>query len=224
MTLALIVMMPLLGAALPALVASRGRDRAAWVAGALTVTALALLGQQASSVLAGNTPRASWAWVPSIGWNVSFMLDGLGLLFAGLILGIGALIVLYARNYLPNSDNLGRFYTYLLLFMGAMVGVVLSDSILLLVVFWELTSISSFLLIGYTTESREGREGARMALAVTGAGGLALLAGALVLGHIAGTYELSEILASRDVVQASPWCGAALVLILLEELKLVMVL
>ena len=168
MILALIVLLPLVGAALPALAARGGRDRAAWVAGLLTLSALALLVGRAGDVLAGDTLRASWQWIPAIGWNASFMLDGLGLLFAVLILGIGALIVLYARNYLPESDRLGRFYTYLLLFMGAMLGVVLSDNMLLLVVFWELTSVSSFLLIGYSPDAREGREGARMALAVTG--------------------------------------------------------
>jgi multicomponent K+:H+ antiporter subunit A len=215
MTLLLIVLLPLVGAAAPAFVARGGRDRAAWLTAALTLTSLALLVRESGAVFGGHTLRVSWPWVPTIGWNASFMLDGLGLLFAALILGIGALIVLYARNYLPASDNLGRFYTYLLLFMGAMLGVVLADNVLLLVVFWELTSISSFLLIGYTSAAREGREGARMALAVTGAGGLALLAGALVLGHIAGTYELSEILQSRDLVQSSPLFTAALVLFLL---------
>jgi len=215
MILALIVLLPLVGASIPALAARGGRDRAAWAAGLLTLSALGLLLSCAGEVLAGNTLRASWQWVPAIGWNASFMLDGLGLLFALLILGIGALIVLYARYYLPASDGLGRFYTYLLLFMGAMLGVVLSDSMLLLVVFWELTSVSSFLLIGYTSEAREGREGARMALAVTGAGGLALLGGVLVLGHIVGSYELSTILQSRDVIQASPLMGVALGLVLL---------
>jgi len=215
MILALIVLLPLVGAAIPVLAARGGRDRAAWTAGILTLTALGLLLSIAGEVLAGNTIRASWPWIPAIGWNASFMLDGLGLLFALLILGIGALIVLYARNYLPNSDDLGRFYAYLLVFMGAMLGVVLSDNMLLLVVFWELTSVSSFLLIGYSSDAREGREGARMALAVTGAGGLALLGGVLVLGHIVGSYELSTILQARDVIQASPLMGVALGLVLL---------
>ncbi|NKB86933.1 MAG: monovalent cation/H+ antiporter subunit A [Acidobacteria bacterium] len=215
MTLALVALLPLFGAALPVWLGRAGRDRAAWYAASVAVGALVLLVRQAGPVWEGSVVRASWAWVPAIGWNASFMLDGLGLMFASLILGIGALIVLYARNYLPTTDNLGRFYTYLLLFMGAMVGVVLADNLLMLVVFWELTSISSFLLIGYTTSAPEGREGARMALAVTGAGGLALLAGAIVLGNIAGTYELSEILASRELVLASPLATTAMVLILL---------
>jgi len=215
MILALIVLLPLVGAAIPALAARGGRDRAAWAAGLLTLGSLALVLSRAGDVVAGQTIRAGWPWIPEIGWNVSFMMDGLGLLFALLILGIGALIVLYARDYLPSSDGLGRFYAYLLVFMGAMVGIVLSDNLLLLVVFWELTSISSFLLIGYSSDVREGREGARMALAVTGAGGLALLGGVLVLGRIVGSFELSEILVARDVVQASPLVGVALGLILL---------
>jgi multicomponent K+:H+ antiporter subunit A len=215
MILALVVLLPLLGAALPGWVARGGRDRAAVIAGVLTLSALGLVVSRAGDVLGGQPVRASWAWIPTIGWNASFFMDGLGLLFALLILVIGALIVLYARSYLPASDGLGRFYTYLLLFMGAMLGVVLSDNLLLLVVFWELTSISSFLLIGYSSAAREGREGARMALAVTGAGGLALLAGVLVLGQIAGTYELTEILLQREVIQASPLVGVALGLVLL---------
>ncbi len=215
MILALIVLLPLCGAAIPPLAARGGRDRAAWASGIVTLGALALLAGRATEILDGGVIRASWPWIPAVGWNVSFMLDGLGLLFALLILGIGALIVLYARSYLPESDNLGRFYAYLLLFMGAMLGVVLSDNMLLLVVFWELTSVSSFLLIGYSSHAREGREGARMALAVTGAGGLALLGGVLVLGHIVGSYELSAILQARAVIQASPLVSVALGLVLL---------
>jgi multicomponent K+:H+ antiporter subunit A len=111
------------------------------------------------------------------------LLDGLGLLFAGLILGIGLLIILYARFYLPRTTRWGVFYSYLLLFQGAMLGIVLSDNILLLLVFWELTSLSSFLLIGYWKHLPEGRQGARMALAVTGGGGLAMIAGMLILGE-----------------------------------------
>jgi multicomponent K+:H+ antiporter subunit A len=109
---------------------------------------------------------------------------------------------------------MGRFYAFLMLFQGAMLGIVLSDNVLLLIVFWELTSISSFLLIGFWRLSRSA-EGARMALAVTGGGGLALLAGVLVLGSIAGSYDLTTILANREVIQASPLYPLALVLILI---------
>ncbi|MEY4872915.1 MAG: hypothetical protein RLZZ563_2245, partial [Pseudomonadota bacterium] len=143
------------------------------------------------------------------------LLDGLGLLFAGLILGIGLLIIIYARFYLAKSDPMGVFYTYLMLFQGAMVGIVLSDNILLLLIFWELTSLSSFLLIGYWKHLPEGRQGARMALAVTGSGGLAMIAGMLILGTIAGSYDLSVILTQKDAIQASDGYVPALILILL---------
>ncbi|WP_281859817.1 monovalent cation/H+ antiporter subunit A, partial [Litoreibacter halocynthiae] len=138
-----------------------------------------------------------------------------GFFFALLILGIGLLIIAYARNYLSRDDNMGEFFTYLLLFQGAMVGIVLSDNILLLLVFWELTSLSSFLLIGYWKHLPEGRQGARMALTVTGMGGLAMIGGMLILGQIVGSYDLSVILENRDLIQADPLYVPALILILL---------
>src|SRR4030042_1597441 len=115
---------------------------------------------------------------------------------AGLILGIGLLIVLYARYYLSERDSMGRFYSYLMLFMGSMLGIVLSENLIQLLIFWELTSLSSFLLISYWQHQEEARHGARMALAVTGAGGCALVGGFLLLGPIVGSYELSVVLAS----------------------------
>jgi multicomponent K+:H+ antiporter subunit A len=215
MTLVLVVLLPLFGAAIPLLAARRSRDAAALSALALTASSLGLLLSQAGAVLGGETLHAAADWIPALGWNASLMLDGLGLLFALLILGIGLLIVVYARSYLPESDGLGRFYCYLLLFMGAMLGVVIADNMLVLVAFWELTSISSFLLIGYWQHTREGREGARMALAVTGAGGLALLGGVLILGSIVGSYDLSVVLQARALVQAHSLHGFALGLVLL---------
>lgn len=192
-----------------------GRDACAMTAGAFTLLALVLLASLAPTVLAGDVVQTRIEWLPSLGLNVNFMLDGLGLLFAGLILGIGLLIIIYARFYLSAADPMGQFYTYLLLFQGAMVGIVLSDNILLLLIFWELTSLSSFLLIGYWKHLPEGRQGARMALAVTGSGGLALIAGMLILGGIVGSYDLSVILQNKDAIQSSPWYLPALILILL---------
>jgi multicomponent K+:H+ antiporter subunit A len=124
-------------------------------------------------------------------------------------------VVLYAAWYLPDSDRLGRFYSILLLFMAAMLGIVLSENLLLLLVFWEITSLSSFLLVAYRSDKYESRIGARMALAVTGGGGLALLAGILLLGHIAGSYELSVILAAGERIRAHALYAPALILILL---------
>jgi multicomponent K+:H+ antiporter subunit A len=169
----------------------------------------------APAVLRGEVVQTRIDWLPALGLNANFRLDGLGLLFAGLILGIGLLIIFYARFYLDRADPMGRFYSFLMLFQGAMLGIVLSDNILLLLVFWELTSLSSFLLIGYWRHLPEARQGARMALAVTGGGGLALIAGMLILGRIAGSFDLTDILTQRAVIQASPLYLPALLLILL---------
>ena len=215
MTLALIAALPFLGALLPGLLIRSGRTACATVTGSVTLLALILLGMQAPAVLRGEVVQNRIEWLPSLGLNANFMLDGLGLLFAGLILGIGLLIIIYARFYLSKSDPMGVFYTYLMLFQGAMVGIVLSDNILLLLIFWELTSLSSFLLIGYWKHLPEGRQGARMALAVTGGGGLAMIAGMLILGNIAGSYDLSVILTQKEAIQASEWYLPALILILL---------
>jgi multicomponent K+:H+ antiporter subunit A len=181
----------------------------------ITATALAGLLSHAPAVMAGGTIHYRLDWLPVLGLNANFFLDGLGLLFAGLILGIGLLIIIYARFYLARQDPMGQFYAYLLLFQGAMVGIVLSDNVLLLLVFWELTSLTSFLLIGYWKHLPESRQGALMALTVTGMGGLSLIAGMLMLGGIVGSYDLSVILASKDAVQDSPLYLPALILILI---------
>ena len=215
MSPALIAALPFIGALLPGLLVRAGRDVAAIAAGAATLLALIGLGLHAPMVLRGDVVLARWDWLPQFGLNASFRIDGLGLLFATLILGIGLLIILYARFYLSNRDPVGQFYTYLMLFQGAMVGIVLCDNILLLLIFWELTSLSSFLLIGYWKHLPEGRQGARMALTVTGLGGLAMIAGMLILGQIAGSYEISAILGSREAIQASPYYLPALILILI---------
>nr|MCU0829821.1 monovalent cation/H+ antiporter subunit A [Tabrizicola sp.] len=215
MSLALIAALPFIGAALPGLMIRAGRDACAAVTGSVTLLALILLALNAPAVLSGEIVQTRIEWLPALGLNANFFLDGLGLLFAGLILGIGLLIILYARFYLAKSDPMGQFYTYLMLFQGAMVGIVLSDNILLLLIFWELTSLSSFLLIGYWKHLPEGRQGARMALAVTGAGGLAMIAGMLILGNIAGSYDLTVILQNKEAIQASDWYLPALILILL---------
>ncbi|MEX2631506.1 MAG: monovalent cation/H+ antiporter subunit A [Tistlia sp.] len=215
MSLVLIALLPFAGALLPALMIRAGRNACALSTGAVTLTALVLLLAEAPAVLNGEVVQNRFDWVPLLGLQATFFLDGLGLFFAGLILTIGLLIILYARFYLSKDDPMGQFYVFLLLFQGAMVGIVLSDNILLLLVFWELTSLSSFLLIGYWKHLPEGRQGARMALAVTGGGGLAMIAGMLILGDIAGSYDLTTILQQREAIQASPLYLPALVLILL---------
>jgi multicomponent K+:H+ antiporter subunit A len=210
-----IVALPFLGALLPGVMNATGRSSTAGVTFTVSLAAFVGLLTNLPAILAGDVVTARVDWMPLLGLNFSLMLDGLGFFFALLILGIGLLIIAYARHYLSRDDNMGQFYTYLLLFQGAMVGIVLSDNILLLLVFWELTSLSSFLLIGFWKHLPEGRQGARMALAVTGMGGLAMIGGMLILGQIVGSYDLSVILQNRDLIQADPLYVPALILILL---------
>jgi len=214
-SLLLIVALPFLGALLPGLMNQAGRAACAGVTFTVTLAALIGLLTNLHTVIAGDVVMYRVDWIPSLGLNFTLMLDALGFFFATLILGIGLLIIAYARFYLAREDNMGEFFTYLLLFQGAMVGIVLSDNILLLLVFWELTSLSSFLLIGYWKHLPEGRQGARMALTVTGMGGLALIGGMLILGQIAGSYDLSVILQNREIIQESNLYLPALILILI---------
>lgn len=153
-------------------------------------------------------------WVPSLGVSLAFFMDGLGLLFALLISGMGAVVLLYSSAYFDTPSDYVRFSGYTLLFMMAMLGVVLSSNLLLLFVFWEITSITSYLLIGFKHEKAAARDGARRALLVTGGGGLAMLAGFLLVGITAGTFDLPELLLSGDVLRTSPLYIPMLLLIL----------
>ena len=181
----------------------------------MTASSLGLLLSQAPDILAGGIYQTFTPWVPEIGLNLGLKLDALSLMFGLLITGIGLLIILYAHSYLGKVDPVGKFFSTMMLFMAAMLGIVLSDNLLLLLVFWELTSLSSFLLIGYWNQRSAARDGARMSLAITGGGGLAMMAGFLLLGQIAGTFELSQMLDSVGQIQADARYPAALILILI---------
>nr|MCU0952680.1 monovalent cation/H+ antiporter subunit A [Burkholderiaceae bacterium] len=213
--LLVIALLPFAGAAAMAAMPATSRRGAALLAGAVTLTALGLVLAAAPSVYAGEVLRWRVEWVPALNLAFGFRMDGLAFLFALLITAIGALVVLYAAYYLSHDDPARRFFLFLMLFMGAMLGIVLADNLLLLVVFWELTSLSSFLLIGYWARRQEAREGARMALAITGGGGLALLAGVIIIGNIVGSYDLDRVLAAGEVLRAHPLYLPALVLVLL---------
>ncbi|MGV3569741.1 MAG: monovalent cation/H+ antiporter subunit A [Ramlibacter sp.] len=217
--LAFVVLLPLLPGVVLTYVAGRSmeparRRLAAWIAGGVAALALLLLLQMAPAVFAGQTLLLQLEWLPQAGLNLGFRLDGLSLLFGILITAIGVLIVLYAAYYLAADDPAGKLYSQLMLFMAAMLGVVLSDNLLMLVVFWELTSVSSFLLVGYWGHRADARAGARMALAVTGGGGLAMLAGIILLGQVGGSYEISVLLERGDVVRADPLYPVILGLVL----------
>jgi multicomponent Na+:H+ antiporter subunit A len=154
-------------------------------------------------------------WVPALHLAVSFHLDGLGLLFAVLISGVGTLVVLYAARYLDGHAAAGRFHASLFAFMGSMLGLVLSDSLLTLFVFWELTGFTSYLLIGFEQEREEARRAALQALIVTGAGGLALLAAGVLLAQASGTASLSTLLGGGSSLAGHPLYRSIAVLVLL---------
>ena len=162
----------------------------------------------------GQALRLAWDWVPSLGISLSFLVDGLSLTFALLISGIGALVFLYSNTYLAGHAQFARFALFLTGFMLAMLGLVLSDNLISLFVFWELTTITSYLLIGFGHETAKGRRSALQALFVTGAGALALLAGLILLGGAAGSFELSDILAQGDAIKDHTLYLPILVLIL----------
>jgi multicomponent Na+:H+ antiporter subunit A len=145
------------------------------------------------------------SWIPSFDVNLDFTLDGLSLLFSLMITGIGFLVFVYTAAYLKNHKYLDRFYGYLSMFMASMLGLVLSDNLITLFIFWELTSISSFFLIGFNNSNEGSRKSAITALAITGLGGLTLLAGSIFLGSVTGTYSISEMLNSGAEIAASPY-------------------
>ena len=164
----------------------------------------------------GGVLHASLPWVPQFGLDLQLRMDGFAWLFAMLVTGIGALVVLYARYYMSPADPVPRFFSFLLAFMGAMLGIVLSGNLIQLVVFWELTSLTSFLLIGYWYHRADARRGARMALIVTGGGRpLPAARACCCSGHIVGSYDLDAVLAAGDAVRAHPLYPPALVLVLL---------
>jgi len=210
-----IPLLTLLGTLLPLATRNWSRTACAWSTAILPAVALILVVIQSPAVFQGNTLVEHYPWVTQLGLEIAFRLDGYALLFIFLILGIGLLIILYARYYLSEQDDMGRFYAYLILFMTAMLGIVMSENLLQLWAFWELTSISSFLLISFWSHKTDARKGARMALTVTGMGGLALLAGILLLGDTLGTFNLTEILARGDEIRASGRYPIILILILI---------
>ncbi|WP_202843281.1 monovalent cation/H+ antiporter subunit A [Luteimonas saliphila] len=212
--LILLLALPFVAVLAIALARNASRRTIAWLAAAAPLLGLGVLAWFTPAVMDGAIPAWSLPWIPQAGLALSLRLDGLAWMFAGLVLGIGVLIVMYARYYLSEADSSPRFFGYLLLFMGAMLGMVLAGNLLLLVVFWELTSISSFLLIGFWSGRQDARQGARMALTITGLGGLALLGGVLLIGRVVGSYELDVVLASGDAIRASGEYPAILALVL----------
>jgi len=201
------------GAALAPLVVRFLGDAAKWVLGLLPLGVFVFFAEKLPRIAHGETIRHAHDWVPSLEIPLSFYLDGLSLLFALLVTGIGTLIVVYAGGYLAHHHQLGRFYVQLLSFMGAMLGLVVADNIFVFFIFFELTSLTSYLLIGFYHTEEESRRAARKALIVTGGGGLALMAGLILLGSVTGTWEFSQMLDLGTMVQGHPYYLAIFVLV-----------
>lgn len=218
MPLLILIALPFIGSVIAAFMPATARNREAWLAGGVALVCLLLVAWLYPQVADGGVVRFTVDWLPELGLNFSLRLDGLAWLFATLILGIGVLVALYARYYMSSQDPVPRFFSFLLAFMGSMLGIVLSGNLIQLVMFWELTSLTSFLLIGYWHHRADARRGARMAFTVTATGGLCLLAGVLILGHIVGSYDLDVVLASGDRVLNHPWYLSTLILIALGAL------
>jgi multicomponent Na+:H+ antiporter subunit A len=187
---------------------------AGWISVLIPAAIFAWFLQFLGPVAAGEQVLLGIDWVPSMDIRLSILIDGLSLTFGLLISGIGALVTLYSTKYLGNHSEYPRFVLFLMLFMVGMLGLVLSDNLIALFVFWEVTTISSYLLIGFDSDSAKSRRSALQALLLTGTGGLALLAGMIMLGNVAGSFELSVILTMGDEIRADPLYIPILILFL----------
>lgn len=214
--LPIIILLPLvLGTTLVSWLKQFSRGVTALGAIGVSLSSFLLLLSQAPAIFDGAVITQTWSWLPQLGIDFSFRLDSLGLLFALLISGIGTLIYIYAYYYLNPKNSLSKLYLLLMLFMAAMLGISLSNNLIILLVFWELTSISSFLLVGYWSNYEAAQRGSRMALTITGMGGLAMLGGFVLLGQITGTYQLDQILTMTEQIQSHHLFVPTLLLILL---------
>ena len=218
MSLIVILLLPFAGSIIAALLPSNARNLEAWLAGGVALTCASLTILNFDQVVDGGIIKIVVPWLPLLDVNLTLRMDGYAWLFSLLITVMGALVVLYARYYLSPQDPAPRFFSFFLIFMGSMLGVVLAGNLIQLVVFWELTSLASFMLIAYWHHRLDARRGARMALTITAAGGLCLLAGAIMLGHVVGSYDLDRVLAAGETVRAHSWYPAILVLIALAAL------
>lgn len=205
--LLLILLLPLLFLPGPLLL----RHAPRWSVGLASLPpliAFILLLQLLPTVMQGQVLLYQFDWIPELGLAVALRLDALSALFALLITGIGVTVMYYAHHYFAGKPEAARFYTLILAFMAAMLGIVLAENLIFMLIFWELTSLISFLLIGFYGNKQISRRGARLSLFITGGGGLALLGGIILIGQVVGSYQLTDILAARELIQADsrfPW-------------------
>ena len=219
MSLIVLLLLPFIGSCLAAFLPHNARNAESLLAGLVAITGALQVALWYPQIVDGGVIRQEFTWLPSLGLNFVLRMDGFAWLFSMLVLGIGTLVSLYARYYMSPDDPVPRFFAVFLAFMGAMLGLVISGNLIQMVFFWELTSVFSFLLIGYWHHRADARRGAYMALMVTGAGGLALLVGVMMLGHVVGSYDLDRVLASGEAIRAHALYPALLTLILIGALS-----
>ncbi len=208
--------MALAGAAIARPAATNLGNRTGWVMALVPFVIFLTLFRHVGTIAGGETLIVQSSWVPSLGIDLAFRLDGFSLLFALLITGIGTLVTLYAGAYFADKPHreIGRFLGLILLFMAAMLGTVLADNLIVMFVFWELTSLTSFMLIGFDAHKAEARKAAIQSLLVTGGGGLVLFAGILLIGMELGTFSFTQVLARSGDLVVSPWIGTIVVLVM----------
>ncbi|MFK9008067.1 monovalent cation/H+ antiporter subunit A [Pseudomonas pergaminensis] len=219
MSLIVLLLLPFIGSCLAALLPHNARNTESLLAGLVALVGTVQVALLYPQIAHGGVIREEFMWLPSLGLNFVLRMDGFAWLFSMLVLGIGTLVSLYARYYMSPDDPVPRFFAFFLAFMGAMLGLVTSGNLVQIVFFWELTSLFSFLLIGYWHHRADARRGAYMALMVTGAGGLCLLAGVMLLGHIVGSYDLDRVLAAGDQIRAHALYPVMLALVLIGALS-----
>ncbi|WP_458374998.1 monovalent cation/H+ antiporter subunit A [Pseudomonas pergaminensis] len=219
MSLIVLLLLPFIGSCLAALLPHNARNTESLLAGLVALVGTVQVALLYPQIAHGGVIREEFMWLPSLGLNFVLRMDGFAWLFSMLVLGIGTLVSLYARYYMSPDDPVPRFFAFFLAFMGAMLGLVISGNLVQIVFFWELTSLFSFLLIGYWHHRADARRGAYMALMVTGAGGLCLLAGVMLLGHIVGSYDLDRVLAAGDQIRAHALYPVMLALVLIGALS-----
>ncbi|MGY2252264.1 monovalent cation/H+ antiporter subunit A [Pseudomonas reactans] len=219
MSLIVLLLLPFAGSCLAALLPHNARNTESLLAGLVALVGTIQVALLYPQIAHGGVIREEFMWLPSLGLNFVLRMDGFAWLFSMLVLGIGTLVSLYARYYMSPDDPVPRFFAFFLAFMGAMLGLVISGNLVQIVFFWELTSLFSFLLIGYWHHRADARRGAYMALMVTGAGGLCLLAGVMLLGHIVGSYDLDLVLAAGDQIRAHALYPVMLALVLIGALS-----
>ncbi|SAI74639.1 pH adaptation potassium efflux protein [Bordetella ansorpii] len=213
MLLILILALPFAGSLCAAMLPANARNAESWLAGLVALGCAIITALLYPQIAAGEIIRIDLPWAPALGLHFTLRMDGFAWLFTFIVSAMGALVVLYARYYMSPKDPVPRFFSFFLAFMAAMLGLVLSGNLIQLVLFWEMTSLASFMLIAYWHHRQDARRGARMSLTVTAAGGLSLLAGVLILGYIAGSYDLDVVLQSGPQVRADSWYAAVLGLI-----------